>query len=136
MTVSNPMRVAVLVNTYNYPLTPDLKQSFLDAIHGAAGSCPGALVDFYDPIEKQEYPDPASYSLIVLTGGTENMTAPVSSHKTWVVKMQEFLRNTVRESPQTKILGTCWGHQIICVAFGGEVGTMEKSEVCCLPVGR
>ena len=43
----------------------------------------------------------------------------------WVLKMQAFLRDTVRDFPRRKIVGICWGHQTICVSFGGKVGNRE-----------
>jgi len=46
--------------------------------------------------------------------------------------MQDFLRRTVEECPTQKIVGICWGHQVINVTFGGVVGPMDndKFEVC------
>lgn len=40
----------------------------------------------------------------------------------WVLKMQEFLRGTAREWRERKMVGICWGHQTMCVSFGGTVG--------------
>ena len=38
----------------------------------------------------------------------------------------------MEECPTQKIVGICWGHQVINVTFGGVVGPMDndKFEVC------
>lgn len=134
MTVSNSLRslrVAVLIDTYNGPTIASMKQAFTQSIRSAS---PDAQVDFYDPIEAQTYPEPSSYDLIVLSGGTEDMT--VSDPLPWVSKMKEFLRSTADAWPDKKIMGICWGHQTINVAFGGVVAPMEKSEVSLLPLSN
>lgn len=126
MTVTTLLRIAVLIDTYNGPTIPFIKKGFTDAIHSAS---PSAQVDFYDPIEAQVYPDPTLYDLIVLSGGTEDMT--VSNPLPWVVKLKEFLKNTAESFPNKKMMGICWGHQTICVAFGGVVKSeaLDKAEV-------
>ena len=53
----------------------------------------------------------------------------------WVLKMQEFLRSTARAWPEKKIVGICWGHQTICVSFGGTVGDQEGgAEIGVTPI--
>lgn len=47
----------------------------------------------------------------------------------WVLKMQKFLRETVSEHPKQKLVGICWGHQTMCVAFGGVIENMAGPEV-------
>jgi GMP synthase-like glutamine amidotransferase len=125
MTLPNRLRVAVLVNSFEHaaPIHA-VKDSFTTAIQNAS---PAAQVDFYDPIKAQVYPDPASYDLIVLSGGT----ADPSGSDPWVLKVQGFLRRTVEVWPKQKMMGVCWGHQTICITFGGVVGAMDKSEVDC-----
>lgn len=123
MTVSTILKVAVLINgTSAYK--DDVKASFTAAITAAS---PAAQVDFFDPIEAQTYPDPAAYDLIVLSGGSVD---PMSKEP-WVLRMQEFLQSTVKDFPRKKIVGICWGHQTIAVAFGGVVGGIHKAEVGC-----
>jgi len=121
MTVSTALHVAVLINGKSQ-YRERVKASFTSAV--TTGS-PNAEVDFYDPIDAQIYPDPSKYDLIVLSGGTVD---PMSKEP-WVVKMQEFLRTTVREHPRQKLMGICWGHQTIAVAFGGIVGGIDKAEI-------
>jgi len=123
MTVSTPFKAAVLVNSIS-ALDLAFKAAFQERISSA---CPGAQVDFFDPIEAQIYPEPAQYDLIVLTGGTADAMA---KNIPWVLMMQDFLRMTVEKCPTQKILGICWGHQTINITFGGVVGPMDKPEVC------
>ncbi|ORY03563.1 class I glutamine amidotransferase-like protein [Clohesyomyces aquaticus] len=127
MTVSIPFKAAVLVNSIS-ALDDAFSAAFQECISSA---CPGAQVDFFDPIEAQIYPEPGQYDLIVLTGGTADAMAK-DVH--WVLKMQDFLRTTVEKCPTQKIVGICWGHQIIHVTFGGVVGPMDKFEVGVTPI--
>jgi GMP synthase-like glutamine amidotransferase len=83
------------------------------------------MIDFYDPIIAQTYPDPSEYDLIVLSGGVVDPMGSVP----WQLKMQKFLRSTVREHPRQKIVGICWGHQTIAVTFGGIIKPMAAAEI-------
>lgn len=114
--------VAVLVNTFASPITPENRASFTSAIQAAS---PSSTVAFYDPIEAQIYPDTEQYDLIVLSGGT----ADPMGQDAWVLKLQDWIRSTVKEFPKQKFVGICWGHQTMCVTFGGEVSPMEMPEV-------
>lgn len=88
---------------------------------------PDAKVDFYDPVIKGEFPDPKEYELVILTGG-EN----VLSGEPWIEKVVDFVKDVVGEGKgkeKTKLLGSCWGHQAICIAMGGVVKNMENGPV-------
>ncbi|KAF1843618.1 uncharacterized protein K460DRAFT_396879 [Cucurbitaria berberidis CBS 394.84] len=122
MTASTTFKAAVLVNSIS-ALDDAFSAAFQERISCA---CPSAQVDFFDPIEAQIYPEPAQYDLIVLSGGSADATA---KDVPWVLNMQEFLRTTVAKYPTQKIVGICWGHQVIQVTFGGVVGPMDNFEV-------
>ena len=118
-----PLKIAVLINGFESPMTPAVRNSFLTATAAATSITPS--VDFFDPIVVQVYPDPSNYDLIVLSGGTAD---PMGSDP-WVLRMHTYLKATVQEYPMKKIVGICWGHQTICVAFGGSVGSMDVAEI-------
>ena len=122
MTNPPPLKVAVLINTFEGPYTSKVQNSFTTSILDA---CPGSSIDFFDPIQAQIYPDAKDYDLIVLSGGTAD---PMGSDP-WVLKLQEWIRKTVDQYPQQKMMGVCWGHQTLCVTFGGVVGGMGAAEV-------
>src|ERR1700712_4049769 len=97
------MDVSVFVRVPRYwlsslPCNSDFKLfRFVSAISAASSlnslnsySCP-PIIDFYDPIITQQYPDPVGYDLIILSGGT----ADPMGHDPWVLKLQKFLRKTV-----------------------------------------
>lgn len=124
MTVPTPFRVAVLVNSKS-SLDPAFNAAFQRSI---ANARPDAQIELFDPIEAQIYPEPGQFNLIVLTGGgTADATA---EDVPWVMKMREFLTKTAEENPTQKIVGVCWGHEIIHIAFGGVLGPMDLFEVC------
>ena len=109
------LKIAILVN---HPPTAhfhsEIQQGFTDSFTEIA---PTAQLQFFDPYAKQEYPDPSNFDLIILSGGK----ADASASDPWILKMLDFVRSTVRDSPATKILGICWGHQALIRALGGEV---------------
>lgn len=122
MAIDKPLRVAVIVNSGEFFLL-EVKESFTAAF--AATSTP-VTIDWYDPIVDQVYPYVRSYDLIILSGGTADLTKDIP----WVLKLEEWIRNTVSEFPEKKFLGLCWGHQVVAAAFGGDIALMEEGEVC------
>ncbi|KAE8131929.1 copper/iron-regulated glutamine amidotransferase [Aspergillus pseudotamarii] len=126
MSSPEPLRIAVLVNTPpNNEFWNDVRKSYHAAIRGVA---PDAQIDMYDPVFQGNFPDPQKYDLIVLSGGK----ADASSSEPWVLGVLDFLRETARKSPKTKILGICWGHQAISRAFGGEVRAVPTGPIAGL----
>ena len=126
------LKIAVLINGFKGPNTPATRESFVSAITSASSSLQSAYppnVDFFDPIVAQIHPDPSKYDLIVLSGGTAD---PMGTDP-WVLKLQEYLRRTVKDFPKQKIVGISWGHQTICVAFGGTIRKMAAAEIGVTP---
>lgn len=108
------LRIAVLVN--HPPHTafwPEVKDAFTNSFGIVA---PDAQIDFFDPIVQGEYPDPAHYDLIILSGGKGNSLAK----EPWILRQLDFVRDTVNNFPHKKIFGICFGHQIIAQALGGK----------------
>ncbi|KAL4891514.1 copper/iron-regulated glutamine amidotransferase [Aspergillus ambiguus] len=117
------LRVAILINSPpGNEFWNDVRESYYAAFRVVA---PDAQVDMYDPVFQRNYSNPHEYDLIVLSGGK----ADASSSEPWVLGVLEFLRTTARESPKTKLLGICWGHQAISRAFGGEIRPVPTGPV-------
>ncbi|GFZ51384.1 hypothetical protein JCM24511_09146, partial [Saitozyma sp. JCM 24511] len=85
------------------------------------------VVDGYDVVDKHEYPpestlragSPNSYDVVMLTGSKH--TAHDFANP-FIPPLIEFVRH-VGTSPDTrhiKLVGICFGHQIISIAMGGE----------------
>jgi anthranilate/para-aminobenzoate synthase component II len=121
--ISKKIEIAVLIN---HPPTAhfwtEVRQAFIDSF---AIISRDIELDFYDPIDKQEYPSPHKYDLVILSGGK----ADASASDPWILKELEFVRSTARESPETKILGICWGHQALLRAFGGHVAAVPTGPI-------
>lgn len=119
-------RIAVLINTPpdNLDFWTNTRESWKEAI---ALTSPTAKVEFFDPVVERKMPNAPDYDLIVLSGGK----ADASSSEPWVLGVLDYVRETAREFPQTKILGVCWGHQAVLRAFGGEVGPVATGPIVC-----
>lgn len=61
-------------------------------------------------------PDSKEVSGIIITGSHSMVT----EREPWSVATEKYLRETANES--IPVLGICYGHQLICQAFGGTVG--------------
>ena len=117
------LRLAVLVN--HPPQTrfwPEVKQAFLDSFAVVA---PHAEVDFFDPIIRCEYPEPEDYDLIILSGGKGNSLA----REPWILQEMQFVKDTVKSFPKKKILGICFGHQVIAQALGGKARNIPAGPI-------
>ncbi|KAL3473047.1 class I glutamine amidotransferase-like protein [Aspergillus californicus] len=71
----------------------------------------------FDVVTAQEYPDLKDVDAVLLTGSKHNS---FESHP-WILKLVDFTRKAIDDS-RVKILGICFGHQIIGRALGVEVG--------------
>jgi len=123
MAALNPLHIAIFVNhPPSAHFWAEIQQAFTDSFDVVA---PNAKLHFFDPVDKQEYPDPSEYDLLILSGGK----ADASASDPWILKQLEFIKTTVRDTPQTKILGICWGHQALIRALGGRVGAVPGGPV-------
>ncbi|KAL6890031.1 class I glutamine amidotransferase-like protein [Trichoderma evansii] len=63
----------------------------------------------YDVVKKQEYPDVENIDCVFLTGGRVN---------NWILKLVDFINTILQDNPRVRIMGVCFGHQIIGRAYG------------------
>jgi len=74
------------------------------------------ILDAFDVIGKMEYPpESVKYDAIIFTGSAATAYEDVE----WVNKLVEYTSNLPRSKPEAKIIGICFGHQIIARAFNG-----------------
>lgn len=72
-------------------------------------------------VEEGEYPaDPAEVDGYVITGSKSS----VYDDKQWIRDLEDFVRRLYCE--QRKVVGICFGHQLIAKALGGEVSKSPK----------
>lgn len=70
-------------------------------------------------VAEEEWPsDPAGFDAFLITGSP----AGVYDDLPWIARLIAFLREL---DPRTRLVGICFGHQVMAQAFGGEV---RKSE--------
>ncbi|KAK5211767.1 hypothetical protein LTS03_005076 [Exophiala xenobiotica] len=121
---TNPSRRRVAI-IRNYKLDGVWGQDMLDSFNKLIlASEPDADVQHFQPIDGGLLPDASDYDLVILTGGTYDLTQP-GNFDPWVAGLLDWIRNTVASSPQTKLLGICWGHQAISHALGGKIAYRE-----------
>jgi len=72
-------------------------------------------------VEEGEYPsDPGEVDGYVITGSKSS----VYDDKQWIRDLEDFVRRLYHE--QRKVVGICFGHQLIAKALGGEVSKSPK----------
>lgn len=47
--------------------------------------------------------------------------ATASDNLPWIIRLVEFTRELPQKAPNTRLVGICFGHQIIARAFGGQL---------------
>ncbi|TEB29686.1 class I glutamine amidotransferase-like protein [Coprinellus micaceus] len=98
----------------------------LDAVQGPQSSLEKSnhdprwqfTLDPYDVVKRQEYPTEEKlndYHGVIITG------SPAAAYENveWVNKLLGFVKHLAEDKPQIKLIGICFGHQIIARALGG-----------------
>jgi GMP synthase-like glutamine amidotransferase len=81
---------------------------------------PSARLDSYF-VSKNHFPDKLeNYDAILVTG------SPCSVHDehAWIARLTELVRDAADR--QMRVVGSCFGHQLVARAFGGQVGHNEN----------
>ncbi|KAI0371915.1 class I glutamine amidotransferase-like protein [Pilatotrama ljubarskyi] len=75
------------------------------------------VVDAYDVRNEQVYPENVDeYDAVLLTGSA----ASAYENLEWINKLTDYVRFLAKEKPHIRLIGICFGHQIIARALGGE----------------
>lgn len=93
---------------------PDMFRTMF-ARHGA-----GIKADFVPVLEGAPLPDPEKLDGILITGSP----AGVYDDLPWMDPLRTFIRRAYQA--RTRMVGICFGHQIIADALGGDVRKSEK----------
>ncbi|KAF7760289.1 hypothetical protein Agabi119p4_10965 [Agaricus bisporus var. burnettii] len=76
------------------------------------------IMDGYDVI-KEEYPEYGAidmYDVVMITGSPFD----AFSDEPWIVRLTKFVTLVGINHPEIRLVGMCFGHQIICRSLGGE----------------
>lgn len=69
-------------------------------------------------VEALELPDPAAHGAYLITGSPAGVYEPLA----WIEPLQEF----IRAADGSKMVGICFGHQVMAQALGGHVEKSDK----------
>jgi GMP synthase - Glutamine amidotransferase domain len=78
---------------------------------------PGFEIESFD-VEGGKVPDPAAHGGYLITGSPAGVYEP----QPWIAPLQEFIRS----AGQAKMVGICFGHQVMAQALGGHVVKSDK----------
>ncbi len=122
------LRVAII---RNYKMSGVWGTEMLDSISNLVqASSPDALIEVFSPLDGGQLPDASKYGLVILTGGTFDLTRP--ELEPWVAETLEWIRNTIEEHHDTKLIGLCWGHQVISHALGGTIAARKDGTLASI----
>ncbi|KAG8815943.1 hypothetical protein FRC17_000528 [Serendipita sp. 399] len=144
MSSATPFRIALLVNdTPVKPVIdafgeyPEIYERWL-----AESKPPGETtlqMTAFDVVNNPgTYPNPEEYDGIILTGSAASAYSPLP----WIEQLKEYVASVAKDHPRVKLIGICFGHQIIASALGGtcvpndgnwEIGV---TEILLTPTGK
>jgi len=129
---SLPLRIAILecdtpldgtrakYGTYGGVFTSLLKAGADALQHPGLTSSSGLDLSTYDVVHAQLYPSLEEIDAVLLTGSRYNSF----DDDPWIVNLVEYTK-TVLAQDRVRIIGVCFGHQIVGRAMGVKVGRSE-----------
>jgi GMP synthase-like glutamine amidotransferase len=78
---------------------------------------PGFAIETFD-VQNGELPQPAAHGAYLVTGSPAGVYEPLP----WIGPLQQF----IRDAGEAKLVGVCFGHQVMAEALGGEVVKSPK----------
>lgn len=91
---------------------------------------PAADIDFCSAADGEAIPDVMQYDLVVISGGTFDLVTKEPAE--WVLRIMDIVRKLHADpAPRPKLLGICWGHQIIQKDLGGQLSALAEGPRVC-----
>jgi hypothetical protein len=130
---SLPLRIAMLECDTPLPGTrskyggyggvfTSLLKSGADALaYPGLTSSSGLELSIYDVVNSPTYPNLADIDAILITGSKHDSF----KNDPWIVKLVEFTEKLLKQR-RVRIIGVCFGHQIVARAMGVKLGRNEK----------
>ncbi|RFU29486.1 hypothetical protein B7463_g6851, partial [Scytalidium lignicola] len=139
-----PLRIAVL--ECDTPLTQTrekyggyggvftaLLKAGADALHAqypGLSSSSGLEITTWDVVAKDEYPSLSDIDAILISGSKFNSF----DDSPWIVKLVDFVKEVLQQD-RVRIIGVCFGHQIVGRAMGAKVDRSNKGwEISVIPI--
>lgn len=104
------MKIAVLETGVPPDPLADEFGSYPDMFARLLGT--GFELETYD-VQAGRFPDAGAHAAYLVTGSPAGVYDPLP----WIAPLQDF----IREAEQAKIVGVCFGHQVMAEALGGHV---------------
>ncbi|KAJ9644671.1 hypothetical protein H2199_003634 [Coniosporium tulheliwenetii] len=139
-----PLRIAIL--ECDTPLTRTKSKyggyggvfkSLLEAGADALGqpdlvsSKKGLDITTYDVVNEERYPTLENVDAVLISGSRHNSFENVP----WIVKLVEFIKQLLEEQDRVRVIGVCFGHQIVGRAMGVRVDRSDRGwETSVTPV--
>lgn len=126
---SLPLRIAILECDTPLPGTvskyggyggvfTSLLKSGADALsYPGLSSSSGLALSIYDVVSSEKYPNLADIDAILITGSRYNSF----DNDPWIVRLVEFTARVLKQR-RVRIIGVCFGHQIVARAMGVKLG--------------
>jgi GMP synthase-like glutamine amidotransferase len=150
-TPSNPIRLAILECDTPLPNTQAKYDSyggvFTTLLHRACTSlklspATTLAITCHDVVNSSPldsaYPSFESIDAILITGSRYNSF----DNTPWILALVQYVKTALLEHPRIKVIGVCFGHQIVGRALGAEVGRapagweLAVTQVSLTPLGR